>query len=476
VKDWWRSRSIRVRLTLSYVTATIAVLAMYAIVVGTAVRRHASDSLDAQIGGDFLWASAMVDQRPDGTITWYDDDEDRTPVEERPWLQVWSPDGQLLYRNAEAERRPLEASQALALAPPSDGRIVRVPTPSVPVRVLSRGGRISTRPVVIQVARSEAAMREELGDLMFILVFGLPLAAAVAGFCGYVLARRALGPVHQMTERARWITAERLHDRLPVDNPDDEMGRLATVFNETLGHLESSFGQMRRFTADVSHQLRTPLTAIRTVGEVGLRDRRDAVAYRGIIGSMLEEVDHLSGLVDRLLTLSRAESGQARLTADEIDLRELAEEVSSHLGVLADEKRQSIHIEASGLPRCRGDRLVLRQAFVNLVHNAILYGPEGGSIRLGLAESSGRTIVDITDTGPGIPAETHERLFERFGAARGGPHANGGGTGLGLSIAQWAVEANGGRLTLEATGATGTAFRISLPGIAAGQRRRATAV
>ena len=259
-------------------------------------------------------------------------------------------------------------------------------------------------------------MREELRDLVLTLVFGLPIAAAVAGLCGYGLARRALAPVHRMTERARWITAERLDDRLPVDNPDDEMGRLATVFNETLGHLESSFGQMRRFTADVSHQLRTPLTAIRTVGEVGLRDQRNAVAYRGIIGSMLEEVDHLSGLVDRLLALSRAETGQARLTADEIDLRELAEEVSSHLGVLADEKHQSIYIEATGSPRCRGDRLVLRQALVNLVHNAIRYGPEGGRIGLGIAESSGRAIIDITDTGPGIPAETHARLFERFGA------------------------------------------------------------
>src|SRR5216117_819435 len=117
-----------------------------------------------------------------------------------------------------------------------------------------------------------------------------------------------------MAERARSITADRLKDRLPVDNPDDELGRLATVFNETLTRLELSFEQMRRFTADVSHELRTPLTAIRSVGEVGLRGRRDEGEYRAIIGSMLEEVDRLAGLVDRLLALSRAETGQAALS------------------------------------------------------------------------------------------------------------------------------------------------------------------
>ena len=123
--------------------------------------------------------------------------------------------------------------------------------------------------MVIQVAKREAAMRREFQHLVLILVLGLPIGVAAAGLGGYSLARRALAPVERMAERARLITAERLSDRLPVDNPNDEFGQLATVFNATLGRLESSFDQMRRFTADVSHELRTPLTAIRSVGEVG---------------------------------------------------------------------------------------------------------------------------------------------------------------------------------------------------------------
>ena len=225
-------------------------------------------------------------------------------------------------------------------------------------------------------------MRRELGQLVLLFVFGLPLGVAAAGLGGYSLARRALAPVDRMAERARYITAERLSDRLPVDNPNDELGRLASVFNDTLGRLESSFEQMRRFTADVSHELRTPLTAIRSVGEVGLRGQRDEHAYRGIIGSMLEEVDRLACLVDRLLAFSRAETGQARLSVESIDLGELADEVAAHLGVLAEEKKQALTVEHLGAPRCLGDRVVLRQALINLVDNAIKYTPVAGQIRI----------------------------------------------------------------------------------------------
>src|SRR4030095_13895933 len=164
------------------------------------------------------------------------------------------------------------------------------------------------------------------------------------------------------------------------DNPDDELGRLATVFNETLSRLESSFEQMRRFTSDASHELRTPLTAIRSVGEVGLRGRRDEGAYREIIGSMLEEADRLALLVDRLLTLSRADAGRRKLSTDVVDLSTLASEVVEQLDVLAEEKHQSLSVDLKAHPIWMGDRMVLRQALLNLVDNAIKYSPESAQI------------------------------------------------------------------------------------------------
>ena len=451
---------IRLRLTLWYAAAMVVVLVIYAGCLLWFVNQGASRSLDNRLRGDFRWAAEMAEQKPDGSLTWFEgatgDDE------ESPWLQVWSPDGELLYRTAIAGRQPIATSGELARR--ANNRIVIVPTRTVPFRVLSGPSKISGRAVVVQVARSEAGMRRTIRDLIITLLLGLPLAVFAAGVGGYSLARRALAPVDRIAERAHSITADRLNDRLPVDNPHDELGRLALVINEMLGRLESSFAQMRRFTADVSHELRTPLTAMRSVGEVALRDRHDEAAYRSTIGSMLEEADRLSYLVDRLLTLSRAEAGLTKPSMDVVDLRALAEEVASHLGVLAEEKLQSLTIEPSGNGRGIGDRVVLRQALINLVDNAIKYTPEGGQIRIRVSESADGPTVDVIDTGPGVAAEAATRIFNRFdrgSPARGDERA---GSGLGLAIAKWAVEVSGGHLTLEPATGGGSTFRIALPG------------
>jgi heavy metal sensor kinase len=455
VRRWWRSHNVRVRLTFWYLIVMILVLVVYDAAVFAFIRRGLSDTLDQRLRGDFQWAAAMVDRTPEGRITWYEDET--ATDDERPWLQVWSTDGQLLYRNEEAELRPVPESRQLAVT--ADGRPATLATATVPIRVLSRKGSIGTQPVVIQVARSEGAMRQQLRALVLIFLFGLPAAVATSGLGGYVLARRALAPVERMTERARTITPERLRDRLPVHNPDDEMGRLAVVFNETLGRLEQSFEQMRRFTADVSHELRTPLTSIRSVGEVGLRGQRDEHAYRAIIGSMLEEADRLASLVDRLLTLSRSETGQESVTIEPLDLRELAENVAGHLGVLAEEQRQTIVVETFGRPRALADRMAIRQALINLVDNAIKFSAVGGRILIQVAEEGDRAVVDVVDSGPGIAVETRERIFDRFYRAT----TDATGTGLGLSIARGAVEANSGRLALHRTGPEGSTFRMTLP-------------
>jgi heavy metal sensor kinase len=440
----------------------IVVLAVYAAAVFSFVSRSLSQSLDQQLRRDFQWAAATVYQTREGLFTWTDPQE-IVAEEELPWVQVLNERGELLFANSEAERRPIPEARELALRTDTTSDVPAViPTPGAPTRVLSRRGSIGPQRVVIQVARSEAAMRQSLRELLLVLVLGLPLAVALAGLGGYTLARRALAPVERMTERARSITAERLSDRLPVAHPDDEMGRLATVFNETLGRLEGSFEQMRKFTADVSHELRTPLTAIRSVGEVGLREHRGDAEYRSIIGSMLEEVDRLASLVDRLLTLSRAEMGESKRSRDDIDLHVLADEVVSHLSVLAEEKKQSITVESAGTPHASGDRLAIRQALINLVDNAIKFSPAGGRIRIRVAETPRDAVLDVIDTGPGIDPESRARIFDRFYRAATATSAA-PGTGLGLSIAKGTVEANAGRLILESSGKSGSTFRITLP-------------
>ena len=446
------------RLTLWYVLAMVVVLGVYVGGVYVFVSRSVSEALDRQLRQDFNWvyASLYVD---DSGMYMLNEPERFDPDFPLPWVQVWRGDrSRLVYRNAEAMFRQIPESRSVA-----EG-ITTLETPDGPMRIMTQRGRLqgpfADSRVVIQVGRSDSPEAAQLRYLALLLVLGLPVAVAASGLGGYVLARRALAPIERMTSHARTITAERLHDRLPVDNPDDEMGRLAGVFNETLSRLERSFDQMRRFTADVSHQLRTPLTAIRSVGEVGLRSgHRDESAYRGIIGSMLEETDRLAVLVDRLLTLSRAEMDQTTLTRESVNLVELAEDVAGHLAVLAEEKGQSLSIDANGTSMAIADRVVLRQALINLVDNAIKFTPQGGRVSIRVSGGDGAARIDVSDTGPGIPDESRGRIFDRF--YRGDEHAD-VGTGLGLSIAKRAVEANGGDLTVADSGPGGTTFRITL--------------
>ena len=458
-----RLRSVRVRLTLAYVGALMAVIAVYGVVVYASVHGNLSQALDRRLQDDFKWPDSMVSEEYARSLV-----NGETPFEEggegSPWLQVWNDKGdRLLGHTYEARRNPIPEAKRLATI--ADGKIHTLDEMTPPYRILTGKKPIGNITLVIQVAASERPMKDYLRELLVVMLLGLPLAAAIAGLGGYTLARGALAPVDLMAERARTITAERLKERLPVDNPNDEFGRLATVFNQTLTRLESSFDQMRRFTADASHELRTPLTAMRSVGEIGLRAKREPAEYREIIGSMLEEVDRLSLLVDRLLTLSRADTGESMLAVDRVDLGELAEEVTAQLEVLAEEKQQSLSVTVDGPSSCIGDRMVLRQALLNLVDNAIKYSPTGGRITVRVSRSAaGASMLDVSDTGPGIPAEQQQRVFDRFYRVdRSRSRENGGGTGLGLSIARWAVEVNGGQLTLENRDEPGATFRITLP-------------
>jgi heavy metal sensor kinase len=311
-------------------------------------------------------------------------------------------------------------------------------------------------------ASAEERVEQELREIFVVLALGLPVVVALAGFGGYLLARRALAPIDHLSTEARRISADRLHERLSVPNQRDEIGRLAAVINDTLARLESSFGQLRRFTADASHELRTPLSVIRGIGEMGLRDTRTPAEYKDAIGSMLEEVDRLTRLVDTLLRLSRGDAGTVRLAPERIDLGLLARDVAASLSVLAEERRQLVSVSGDDGVHVTGDRLVLRDAITNVIDNAIKYSPNESTIDVRIGRDGHDASLSVTDQGPGIAAEHRERIFDRFYRIDEGRSRDTGGTGLGLAIAKWAVEANGGRISVETSG-RGAVFRIVLP-------------
>ena len=236
------------------------------------------------------------------------------------------------------------------------------------------------------------------------------------------------------------------------------------VFNETFLRLEDSFARLRRFTADASPELRTPLTAIRSVGEVGMHESMDAASCREVIGSMLEETDRLTKLVDSLLTLSRADAGNVPFSKQVIDLAALAVEVGECLQVLAEEKEQNLTVAAPAPVFAEVDRATLRQALINLLDNAIKYTPVGGKVQVTVGTTSGgEAALAVSDDGPGIAAEHREKIFERFYRVDEGRSREVGGAGLGLSIVKWAVESNGGRIELDSVANGGSTFRIVFP-------------
>ncbi|MGH9420749.1 MAG: sensor histidine kinase, partial [Thermoanaerobaculia bacterium] len=272
-----------------------------------------------------------------------------------------------------------------------------------------------------------------------------------------------LAPIDHLAVEARRVTAERLHERVSVPNQHDEIGRLAAVINDTFARLESSFDKLRRFTADASHELRTPLAVIRGIGEAGLVETRTPAEYKEAIGSMLEEIDRLTSLVDTLLRLSHGDAGSVRLSCEPLDLGQLAGDVATSLGVLAEERGQQITIERTAGLLIRADRLVLREAMTNVLDNAIKYSPAGASIAVAVRPEGDHAVVEVTDEGPGIAAEHRERIFDRFFRVDTARSRDAGGTGLGLAIAKWAVEINGGSIHVDAGATGGSVFRISFP-------------
>ena len=313
-------------------------------------------------------------------------------------------------------------------------------------------------------AKDVTSTMEHIKSLAVILMAGIPFALILAVLGGNFLAGRALSPVKAITRKASEINAESLSERLPVQNPGDEIGRLASVFNDTFARLDSSFRQLRRFTSDASHELRTPLTSIRSVGEVALQGPMDRKSCQEAIGSMLEETERLTQLVDSLLTLARGDAGKANLAPHLLDLSALVGDVVEELRILSEEKNQTLSTSFRSSVMVTADEPTLRQAVSNVLHNAIVYTPKGGHIEVHTAKTEdGNAVIDIIDDGPGIPGSERTKVFDRFYRVKGARSREEGGVGLGLAIAQWAVKANAGAIAFLDREGPGVLCRITLP-------------
>ena len=320
-------------------------------------------------------------------------------------------------------------------------------------------------PYIILASQPLEPVEEELESLREILYFAAPIVLLLAGFGGWFLARQGLAPVTAMARSARQIGAGSLDQQLPVVNPRDELGQLATTFNDLLARLNSAFEEQRRFMADASHELRNPLSVISTAAGVTLKkEHRAEDEYREALQMVAEQTRRLSRIVNDMFMLARADAGQYPLRRQALYLDDLLEEVARTGAVLASDRRASV--ELNNLPEAvfHGDEDLLRQMLLNLVDNAVKFTPSDGAVTLSLERRKDEYLLSVADTGPGIPAEARQHIFERFYRAdRARTRAEDGGAGLGLAIARWIARAHNGDIELGNSGNSGTKFTIRLP-------------
>jgi heavy metal sensor kinase len=320
------------------------------------------------------------------------------------------------------------------------------------------------------VLQSLHPQEEFLETLTGTFALVIPLAILLASSGGYFLARRSLSPVAAMGSQANRMSADNLHERLPVQNAKDELGQLAQTFNGLLDRLDQSFEQQRRFVADASHELRTPVAILCGEADVTLSQQsRTPEEYRESLAILGAEAGRLKHIVEDLFTLARADAGQHPLVLDDFYLEELVAESARNMRTLAAAKHIALDTEESEELPIHADESLLRRMLLNLLDNAVKYTPNGGEVRISCSEKDSFYSVTVRDTGPGIPAELQPRIFERFfrvDKARSRSESDGGGAGLGLSISLWIAEAHGGKLQLIQSDSTGSIFQILLPKIA----------
>ena len=460
-----RPKQVRTRLTLWYVLVLAGVLVVYIAGASLVLVWQMRSQLSHQLVQDLETVEGLLYFSGDGHLHFNDDYHNHPEsklVQER-MLEVLSPDGEILFKNDQLGDRTLGGAPFAGEGVGGySERSVRL-SDGTRVLLASRAHTMQDRPILLRVAFSEEPMWTRLTQTLAILFLAMPLALAAAAYAGYKMAGRVLDPIETMAQRAKQITSERLGERLPVENEDDELGRLARVFNEMLSRIEASFEQLRRFTSDASHELRTPLAAIRSVGEVGLQRNASGEEYRDMIGSMLEEVNRLTNLVESLLTLSRADAGQLPLRYSVFPLMGLMRDAAGLLEVLIEDKKLTFTLSGDENLFARGDRVFLRQAVINVIHNAVKFTPVGGAISMSVAREGGQAVLRVTDSGPGIPIEHATFVFDRFYRVDPAREGANKGTGLGLSIARWAVQANEGRIGFSNSPEGGCTFWIELP-------------
>ena len=450
--------SLRLRLTLLYTTLVGGVLLIFGSLVYSLVNVVLLDQVDNTLTQS---SEQIITRLKVNSYNQFDirSISDFQPTENLIY-QLWSNDRRLLISRPSGIQSPIDDVGRFAGQPIF---ITSINGNTTSLRVLSIPLQTSRGPVgVLQVALNLNLILLVQRTLASILIMLMILSMLLSGLAGWLITGRTLAPLATVTQVATQITrAADLQRRIPLTgSPDDEVGQLILAFNQTLEQLEKLFSSQRRFLADVSHDLRTPLTVIK--GNVGLMRKQDTMDEESL-ASIEQEVDRLTRLVGDLLLLAQAESGRLPLDMASVELDTVFLEVFQQMRLVAGD-RLTLRLSEIDQVIVTGDRDRLKQVFLNLVGNAVQYTQNGGTITLALRKVGGQSQAIVADNGPGIPAEDLPHIFERFyRGEKSRRRSKGSGFGLGLSIAYWIIRSHGGIIEATSQEGLGTTFTVYLP-------------
>ena len=365
--------------------------------------------------------------------------------------------------------RPIASSKNLS------GRVITIPPDTLKQNagmVTVDGLRAAVVPLSLDqnlgfavVAEPASVIEDGLRQLRRDFFAGVPLVLLLASLGGYFLAHKSLAPIASMNRQTQRISAESLSQRLDVNNPRDELGRLATTINDLLSRLESAFNEQQRFIADASHELRTPLAVLRGETEVALAKQRTVDEYQESLSLIQEEAERLSRIVEDLFILARQPIDvPATLIRERVSLNDAVKDCARAAQVLATRKGVRLTTENnSSSIQLSGDKELITRMILNLLDNAVKYTPTGGEISLALTRQNGNAEIVVRDTGIGIPEVDRQRIFDRFYRVDKARSRALGGAGLGLSIVRWIVELHGGQIHISSSPGRGSTFTVDLP-------------
>jgi heavy metal sensor kinase len=351
--------------------------------------------------------------------------------------------------------------------PPMESRDITFVTANLDklqYRIAMRSIEVAGHTFRIHAAVLTEPFDQALDRFRLILKETLPALVVLASLTGYWLSGRVLAPVNQIIQTARGIGVQNLSSRLAVPQPHDELRRLTETLNDMLARIEVSFQRITQFTADASHDLRTPVALIRASAELALRRPRSEEQYRETLSRILATSEETTHLIENLLTLARIDAAAGGLQMQRIDLVLHLRKAGEHAGVLAASKGIRVSTEIPPATACvMADEAALERLLLIVLDNAVKYTPSGGTIEIRFCCDLGRAQIEIYDSGIGIAEKDLPHIFERFFRADQARSREPGGAGLGLSIARWIVEMHGGTIEVRSTLGSGSIFRIGLP-------------